>query len=250
MTSSSARPHAAVVNRAIPKPVMTLEGHERSKPFTQDDSEEDNIEEDVAFHVSSIGYFPDGEHMISGSWDKTQVFAVAVSRNGRWFVITSGDELKACGVGTGVVATFHPIAYIDISADSTLLAGVSRETTIRIWSLVTGKLVAGPFEIINAGLVGAVRLSQDSKKLAVMSPVGRSIEAWDVQTQKFKFEDHETARIITYAPVFWTTKDETIVAAFNFKDETAHDERSMNSTFRRWRLSMFPSTGTLTPSMV
>ncbi|KIK32723.1 hypothetical protein CY34DRAFT_100883, partial [Suillus luteus UH-Slu-Lm8-n1] len=57
------------------------------------------------------------------------VWAVAVSRDGRW-VVTGGGYWN-----------------------------------MRIWKLETGKLVAGPFESDN--WVCAVRLSTDSKKLAV-----------------------------------------------------------------------------------
>jgi len=47
--------------------------------------------------------------------------------------------------------------------------------------LNTGKLVAGPFEC--AGIVGAVRFSQDSRKLAKKSGV-HGLEVWDIQEQK------------------------------------------------------------------
>ncbi|KAG2060311.1 WD40 repeat-like protein, partial [Suillus hirtellus] len=159
--------------------------------------------------IASMSYFPDGQRMISGSddctsrqWDlkagkeieaaryvfKRMVWVVAVSRNGRWVVAGGGDlesaELKAYEVETGIVRTFEghscEITCIDISMDNTLLASGSDDETTRIWNLDTGKLVAGPFESID--LVGAVRFSTDSKKLAVKSSVGMCLEIWDVQS--------------------------------------------------------------------
>ncbi|KAJ8586047.1 WD40 repeat-like protein [Rhizopogon salebrosus TDB-379] len=167
---------------------MTLEGH--------DDG------------IRSISYSPDGKQMISGGWDKTSrrwnlqagmeiedvrdvcewaVHAVAVSMDGRW-VITAGrdenrGELKAREVETGMVKTFQleghsqAIYCIDISKDNTLLASGSVDNTAKIWSIDTGKLVAGPFK--NADWVGAIRFSRDSKKLAINSHVDSCLEVWD-----------------------------------------------------------------------
>jgi len=105
-----------------------------------------------------------------------RVWAVAVSRDGRW-VITAGDGgvLKACEVETGNVKSFEGhsaiITCIDISANSTLLASGSYSTA-RIWNLDTGKLVAGPFKNDIDWQLGLVRFSDDMKKLAVKSESG------------------------------------------------------------------------------
>ncbi|KAJ8585241.1 hypothetical protein M405DRAFT_420701 [Rhizopogon salebrosus TDB-379] len=64
---------------------------------------------------------------------------------------------------------------IDISADNTLLTSGSTDGTVRIWNLETGKFMAGPLGT-NAGDVSAVRFSQDSKKLAVVSIYGNCLE--------------------------------------------------------------------------
>lgn len=95
------------------------------------------------------------------------------------------------------------INFIDISGDSTLLASGSWDGTVRIWTLETGKLMAGPFQ--SADWVGAIRFSQDSTKLAVKSDAGRLLEVWDIQTQKLDvFTGEQTGSIYsdTYAPVF------------------------------------------------
>ncbi|KAJ8582860.1 WD40 repeat-like protein [Rhizopogon salebrosus TDB-379] len=228
MASTSKQPSVAVSKITL-EPMMTLEGHE--------------------YDVQSMHYFPDGKRMISGSDDGTTrewdmqtgkeieearnvcewgVKAVAVSRDGRWVITAGGDhdpgELKACEVETGIVKTFNGhsqwISCIDICADSTLFAsGESENCTTRIWSLDTGKLVAGPFE--SADWVGAVRLSRDSKKLVVNGEFGMCLEVWNVQTQKLGKRIGEWLRpgcSITFAPVFWTNK-ETILAVFSFITE-------------------------------
>ncbi|KAJ8579348.1 WD40 repeat-like protein [Rhizopogon salebrosus TDB-379] len=221
MASASKQPSVAVAKMTL-EPMMTLEGHEGL--------------------VQSMHYFPDGKRMISGSYDKTtrqwdmqtgkeidkargvcewDVRVVAVSRDSRWVITAGGDkhgEFKACEIETGIGKTFQGhsqwITCIDICADNTLFASGSDDQTTRIWSLDTGKLVAGPFESLD--MVGAVRFSRDSKKLAVNSYFGKCLEIWDVQTQELdKRVGGLTYSDRTLAPVFWTNK-ETILAVFSF----------------------------------
>ncbi|KAG2739959.1 WD40 repeat-like protein, partial [Suillus brevipes Sb2] len=202
--------------------------------------------------IRSISCFPDGQQMISGSEDKTvrqwdvktgkenkeaqnvceeEVWAVAVSRDGGWVVTAGGDvdrgALKACEVETGNVRTFEghsrKINCVDISVDNTLLASGADDFTARIWNLDTSKLVAGPFESI--GMVGAVRFSTDSKKLALKSDVGKSIEIWDIESQKVDVRVGGYCEVAegTRAPMFWTNNNKAILAAFSFtKDDPAH----------------------------
>ncbi|KAG1836951.1 WD40-repeat-containing domain protein, partial [Suillus subalutaceus] len=224
------QPAAAATGMTL-TPVLTLEGHEE--------------------HVRSISYFPDCKRMISGSMDRTArrwdlqegkeikevrdvceqgVYSVVVSKDGRW-VITAGGllnhtdpgEIKAYEVETGNMKTFRGharmVTCINCSTDSTLLASGSWDGTARVWSLDTGKLVAGPFE--SKDWPGAVLLSPDSKKLAVKSEAGKCIEIWDVQSQTldvrvggFKF----VGVPFTYTPLFWTNKNKNILAAFSFTD--------------------------------
>jgi WD40 repeat protein len=187
--------------------------------------------------------------MISGSRDKTarqwdiemgkeikeardvyerEVRAVGVSRDGRCIITAGGDfnigELKACEVETGTVMIFEGhsrrITCIDISADSTLLVSGSLDGTVRIWSLETGKLVTVIFN--DAENVGAVRFSQDSKKLAVKSwRPGNRLAIWDIRSPTL---DVQLTKLgggmgLTSAPVFWTMKDRTIIATFSFTDD-------------------------------
>ncbi|KAG2130182.1 uncharacterized protein EDB93DRAFT_86062 [Suillus bovinus] len=248
MASSLTQPVNAT-NRSILTPVMTLQGYKPS---------EGEQYTDVLHHVSSISYFPDGQKMMSGSWDSTarqwdlqvgkeiekvrdvwegKVDAVEVSRDGRWVVAAGGEnnykdkygKLRACEVETGIVKTFeghsNKITCIDISADTTLLASGSEDST-RIWSLDTGKLVAGPFKSdASRNDVGAVRFSGDSKKLAVKSLFGTRLDILHVHTQKLDARVGKSGNggIWTCAPVFWTAGDKTIIAAFSFNYSAVSD---------------------------
>ncbi|KAG1886120.1 hypothetical protein F4604DRAFT_1951509 [Suillus subluteus] len=196
--------------------------------------------------VSFISYFPDGKQMISGSYfDRTirrwglregkeieearevceyGIEAVGVSRDGRW-VVTAGREVKVSDVDTGTVRTFNEdpgdwIFCIDISADNRLLAGGSYSGTARIWSLDTGELVAGPFKLHSDECVGmsSLRFSGDSQKLAVLAFWGRSrcLQVWDVQAQKLDVQISNPNELGSIPPIFWTTKDKSIVAPISF----------------------------------
>ena len=225
MASKSTQPATSAEELTV---VMTLEGHEQPSSDHEYDLYIPN--------PITISYVPGGKQMISGSSDKTarkwdlqtgkeikearvicekDVSAVAVSWDGRWVITAGGNrcnvasvELKAWEIKTGIMKTFkghlQAVACIDISADRKLLASGSGDQTVCIWDLDTGKLVAGPLQC--ARTVGAVRFSQGSMKLAVKSELGKCLEVWE----------WDIGGQITRAPVFWTTNDKSIVAAFTF----------------------------------
>jgi WD40 repeat protein len=157
---------------------------------------------------------------------------VEVSRNGRWVAtaiagwpdneeVCHGAELKTCEVETGIVKTFkghsRSVSCIDMSEDNTRMASGSLDRTARIWNIDTGELVAGPFK--SKDHVGAVRFSPDSKKLAVLSWTSKSLEVWDVQSQKLDVKVGEHDRLgDTHPPVFWTKNNKNIIAVFRFTE--------------------------------
>ncbi|KAG1886117.1 hypothetical protein F4604DRAFT_1917800 [Suillus subluteus] len=220
---------------------MTLDGHKPSIISLPDGKHHEYK------GVSCISYFPDGKQMISGSRDRTirrwdlregkeiveelevcenRIRAVGVSRDGRWVVTASGSgELKVSEVETGIVRTFLDeghfvwITCIDISLDSTLVAGGSIDSKVRIWSLDTGKLVAGPFKCDGENSVDlALRFSKDSRKLAVLSHLEQRLQVWDVQAQKLDVQRYTLQNAVSTLPIYWTTKNKSIVAAFSFTD--------------------------------
>jgi WD40 repeat protein len=239
MASTSIQP-VATADISNLTPAMTLEGHEPWKYSTPDGEQHEYK------YISCISYFPDGKQMISGSRDKTirrwdlrkgkeiekvrQVYelvqAVGVSRDGRWVINAGGNDMKVSEVETGIVRTFHEddfICCIDISADSTLLAGGSY-SEVRVWNLDTGELVAGPFDN-GRNFPGALRFSEDSRKLAVLvssyDGKERRLQVWDVQTQKLDVQKSSNHNTIAGSdlPIFWTTKHKTIVTGFNPLDD-------------------------------
>ncbi|KAG1806485.1 WD40-repeat-containing domain protein [Suillus plorans] len=200
--------------------------------------------------------------MVSASYDKTtrqwdlqtgkeieearhvceqEMRTMALSRDGRWVVTSSTvapdikvEELEARDVETRIVKTFEGhfnwIRCIDVSADGTLLVGGSWDDGVLIWSMETGKLVAGPFRVRATNRsphppsIGVVRFSQDSKKFAISSDTGRRLEVWDVQTQKLDVRVGEIGGgTVINTPIFWTTKDKSIVAVFDFNDKKEPD---------------------------
>ncbi|KAG2073610.1 WD40 repeat-like protein [Suillus decipiens] len=243
MASSSMQPSAAE-KKTILAPVMTLEGHE---PWNYEPPLPDIHE---LKRIGSISYFPNGKQMISASGDKTirqwdlregkeiekarevcknHVEVMEVSRDGRWIATVDGLELKVSEVETGIVRIFYEdtsrwIQHINISADSTLLACVlssfnANDSTVQIWSLNTGQLVAGPFKFVDDSLSTTLRLSEDSlsRKLAVISSNEKKtvLQVWDVQAQKLNVQKSiSNDGYIPSLPVSWTTQDKSIVTAF------------------------------------
>jgi WD40 repeat protein len=248
MASSLTQPGAAST-KSILTQVMTLKGHKPVSPLFQDRR---HPECTMTNYVSSVCYFPDGKQLISGSNDKTarrwdlqareemteardvrkrEVCAVGVSRDGRWVVTAEGafgsrhGELRVCEVETGVVRSFSDghigTISIDISSDSTLLASASSDGSVWIKNLKTGNTVATwqfSNSSLNTTVMGAIRLSQDSKKLAMRSAIAQSLQVWDVQAEICVRRDpvRSYGGLMTDAPMLWTTKDKTIVTAFSF----------------------------------
>ncbi|KAG2741934.1 TolB, C-terminal domain-containing protein [Suillus brevipes Sb2] len=231
MASTSTQP-VATADRSILTLVMTLKGHEL-RNMSSPDGKQHGLK-----YISYISYFPDGKEMISGSLDQTirrwdlrkgkeidkvrQVFenvrAVVVSRDGRWVVIAGEKGIKVSEVETGIVRTFHEddwIRCIDISADSTLLAGGSY-CKVWIWNLDKGELVVGPFDI-GSEVPIAIRFSEDSRKLALSS-----YDVKEHHLQKLNVQKSTGNGVISYLPIFWTTKDKSLVTTFNSPDHRDH----------------------------
>ncbi|KAJ8589038.1 WD40 repeat-like protein [Rhizopogon salebrosus TDB-379] len=229
------QPTAAATKSTL-TPVMTLKGHKGL--------------------VSHMSYTQDSKLIISGSMDKTvrrwdlhagreikearEVWTesinasdMAVSRDGRWAVTAASlGWVEANMAETRIVKTFERctsmVSRIDISADNKLLAGRSSRQSVWIWSLDTGKFMAGPFEVGNE--VDAIRFSPDSKKFAVNSGGGKCLEVWDARGPYLyrrigrEQDTRQTQPSVEWPPtaalVFGTTKG-TIVASFTFTASSA-----------------------------
>jgi WD40 repeat protein len=106
--------------------------------------------------------------------------------------------------------------------------------------LDTGELVAGPFDI-GVVIPGGVRFSEDSRKLAVSSYYAEEfqLQVWDVQTQKLDAQRSDHSRVVLNLPVFWTTKDKSIVAACRF----IADHSSLSSMICEFDASTLKTVG-------
>lgn len=113
------------------------------------------------------------------------------------------------------MTTWGP-ALVDISADNKWLAVELSYDDVQIWNLDTGKLV---FKITGQA---RVRFSEDSKKLAVISREANLLEVWDIKTQNLDVKVGGGGICEDCPPVLWTTKDKTIVTAFNFNDSDVY----------------------------
>jgi WD40 repeat protein len=80
--------------------------------------------------VNSVAFSPDGQHIVSGSDDKT----IRV-----WNAMT-GET--AAGPFTGHTDAVHSVAF---SPDGQHIVSGSQDRTIRVWNAMTGETVAGPF---------------------------------------------------------------------------------------------------------
>jgi len=113
--------------------------------------------------VTSIAFSPDGQTLVSGSYDKTVQL---------WDVAT-GTELRA------FIGHDSYVASVAFSPDGKTLASGSYDYTVQIWDVATGaklRTLKG-----YAGAVYSVAFSPDGKSLASSSEDG-AIKLWSVAT--------------------------------------------------------------------
>ena len=116
--------------------------------------------------VHSVAYSPDGQHTISGSYDRT----IRI-----WDAETGdlvGDPLKG---HTGAV---HSVAY---SPDGQHIISGSYDSTIRIWDAKTGSPGGDPLKG-HTGWVHSVAYSPDGHHI-ISGSYDRTIRIWDAETR-------------------------------------------------------------------
>ena len=99
--------------------------------------------------VNSVAYSPDGNQIVSGSWDNT----IRV-----WNIITGQCVAGPFQEHTDAVTS---VAY---SPDGNKIVSGSDDNTIRVWNATTGMCVEGPFQG-HTGPVTSVAYSPDGNKI-------------------------------------------------------------------------------------
>jgi tetratricopeptide (TPR) repeat protein len=170
--------------------------------------------------VSSVAFSPDGERIVSGSYDSTVkiwnaktgaevmtmsghtdlVSDVAFSPDGKRFASASSDNtIRICDVATGdelLVLEGHEdeVLSVAFSPDGKRIASGSKDDTVRIWDAATGDLV----QILPIhGWVWKVCFSPDGKTLLITSQIGDSgsnqtITLWESAAPAGGYESRKT----------------------------------------------------------
>ncbi|KAF7364352.1 WD40 repeat-like protein [Mycena sanguinolenta] len=152
---------------------------------------------------SSVVFSPDGQQIISGSydhgvrvWDATgtqpaqvleghtdRVLSVAVSPHGKRIASAGADNTVRVWnpeTGTAVGEPFRghnePISSISFSVDGTRIVSGSDDKTLRIWDTDSGSLVAGPFQGTSRFL--SVAFSLDGMRI-VSGSTDATVRVWD-----------------------------------------------------------------------
>ncbi len=167
--------------------------------------------------VRCVAFHPDKRHIISGSLDKTILIWDTISRKsvakleghkgaiesiavGKLEdVIVSGSADKTIGIweiekipGTDEVRQKSPVRLlrehteevvsVAISSDEQFIASGSRDGTLKIWDVRSGRVIR-PIDP-KAGEIDAVAISPDGK-LVASGGVDKLVSIWDVETGKF-----------------------------------------------------------------
>ncbi len=158
--------------------------------------------------VESVAISPDGQTLVSGSWDKTikiwdlssgklrrtitghssRVSSVAISPDGETLVSGQADTIKIWDLSSGKLRqtlTGHSGAVwsVAISPDGQTLASGSDDDTIKIWDIRSGKLrqtLTG-----HSNVVTSVTISPDGRTL-VSGSWDKTIKIWDIRSGKLR----------------------------------------------------------------
>ncbi|MBV9689061.1 MAG: TIR domain-containing protein [Ktedonobacteraceae bacterium] len=151
--------------------------------------------------VWSVVISPDGQSLVSGSWDKTikvwnvqtghllrslkghtgSVWSVVISPDGQSLVSGSGDKtIKVWNVQTGnllrsLKGHTDAVSSIAISPDGQILVSGSEDETIKVWNVRTGDLLRSLREHTDA--VSSVAISPDGQTV-VSGSLDMTIKIW------------------------------------------------------------------------
>jgi len=170
----------------ITEPIRTFEGH--------------------TDRVTSVVFSPDGQQILSGSWDKTlklwdvntgslvrsftghtdSVNSVAFSPDGQTILSGSSDNtVKLWNVSTGqLIYTFighsGSVNSVAISSDGQIILSGSSDGTIKLWNISTKQLTLTLVDLERPVSVSSIAISSDKK--TVLSGSGEMTRLWNLST--------------------------------------------------------------------
>ncbi|KIJ38343.1 hypothetical protein M422DRAFT_176821, partial [Sphaerobolus stellatus SS14] len=158
--------------------------------------------------VQTLGFSPDGRHIVSGSddqtiqiWDaktgeavgeplqghKGRVLAVAFSPDGKYIVSGSGDQTiqiwdakTSEAVGEPLQEHINEVNAVAFSPDGKHIVSGSGDRTIRIWDARTGGAVGEPLQE-HTDEINTVAFSPDGKHI-ISGSDDETIRIWDAKT--------------------------------------------------------------------
>ncbi|WP_438011255.1 TIR domain-containing protein [Sorangium sp. So ce321] len=158
-----------------------------------------------AGEVTACAISPDGQRIVSASWDKTlkvwdvatgqllstleghsySINACAVSSDGQHIVSASSDKtLKVWNVATGqLLSTLeghsHRVNACVVSPDGQRIVSASSDKTLKVWNVATGQLLSTLEGHSNS--VNTCAISPDGQRI-VSASRDKTLKVWDVAT--------------------------------------------------------------------
>ena len=132
--------------------------------------------------VTSVGFNHDGTKIVSGSWDNTiRVWNVETGTAiGTLGIVNNRDIWGDLFNKKGHT---HHVTSVGFNHDGTKIVSGSKDKTIRIWDVETGKCVLTFFNESHTGSVNSVSFNHDGTRI-VSGSQGNKIRVWNAETGK------------------------------------------------------------------
>ena len=165
--------------------------------------------------VSTIGFSPDKEHLVSTSYNKISIWNLAnnkieriiegnlgdvflsdFSKDGMHFITCSiNGEIRIWNITSGrqigqtIRGHSNIVIYANFSSDDKELISASYDGTVKKWDATTGKQIGTPLRG-HASIIWEIEISKNGNYLATAS-MDNAIRIWDVATGRLIFSTTE-----------------------------------------------------------